>query len=137
MIGFGEDGVRFKEFSRGRQLRVAAANEVFTIDLTDTAKLLPALLGCVTQQINPAPVMASTATAAAAPSAHGSDFKAEATVIAANLLSQAGISGFRIAAPNEFPELKSRCGRGRPQRDGHHQCDADGRSRTSTISGRW
>jgi hypothetical protein len=33
--------------------------------------------------------------------------KAEATVIAANLLSQAGISGFRIAAPDEFPELKA------------------------------
>jgi hypothetical protein len=107
LIGFGEDGARFKEFSRGRQLRVAAANEVFTFDLTDTAKLLPALLSCVTQQINPAPVMASTATAAAAPSTHRSDFKAEATVIAANLLSQAGISGFRIAGPDEFPDLKA------------------------------
>jgi hypothetical protein len=108
LIGFGDDGARFREFSRGHQLRIAAANEVFTFDLTDTAKLLPALLNCVTQQINPAPVMASTASAAAAaPSAHGSDFKAEATVIAANLLSGAGISGFRIAAPDEFPNLKA------------------------------
>jgi hypothetical protein len=107
LMGFGDDGVRFKEFSRGYQLRVAAADQVFTFDLTDTAKLLPALLNCVTQQTNPTPVMASTATAAPAPGAHGSDFKAEATVIAANLLSEAGITGFRIAGPDEFPDLKA------------------------------
>ena len=61
LMGFGDDGVRFKEFSRGYQLRVAAADQVFTFDLTDTAKLLPALLNCVTQQTNPTPVMASRA----------------------------------------------------------------------------
>jgi hypothetical protein len=107
LIGFGDDSARFKEFSRGNQLRVAGAKQVFTFDLTDTAKLLPALLNCVTQQTNPKPVLASTTTAASAPGTHGSDFKAEATVIAANLLSQAGITGFRIAAPNEFPDLKA------------------------------
>ncbi|MEO6842110.1 MAG: hypothetical protein ABI192_15255 [Bradyrhizobium sp.] len=107
LIGFGDDGARFKEFSRGNQLRVAAVNQVFTFDLTDTAKLLPALLNCVTQQTNPKPVLASTTPVTSAPGPHGSDFKAEATVIAANLLSQAGITGFRIAAPNEFPELKA------------------------------
>jgi hypothetical protein len=107
LIGFGGDSDRFKEFSRGYQLRVAAANQVFTFNLTDTAKLLPALLHCVTQQIHPAPVLAATATAAATPVAHRSDFKAEATVIAANLLSEAGVTGFRIAAPDEFPDLKA------------------------------
>jgi hypothetical protein len=107
LIGFGDDGARFKEFSRGYQLRVAAANQVFAFDLTDTAKLLPALLNCVTQQVNPTAVTASAPTAAPAPGAHGSDLRAEATVIAANLLSHAGISGFRIATPGEFPELKA------------------------------
>jgi hypothetical protein len=107
LIGFGDDGARFKEFSRGYQLRVAAAKQVFAFDLTDTAKLLPALLNCVTQQINPTAVTASARTATPAPGAHGSDLRAEATAIAANLLSQAGISGFRIAAPGEFPELKA------------------------------
>jgi hypothetical protein len=28
LIGFGDDGARFKEFSRGYQLRIAAANQV-------------------------------------------------------------------------------------------------------------
>jgi hypothetical protein len=106
LIGFGEDGARFREFSRGHQLRVAAANEVFTFDLTDTAKLLPALLNCVTQQISP---IAVTASAHRGPGAgpHSPELRAEATVIAANLLSQTGISGFRIATPGEFPELKA------------------------------
>ena len=107
LIGFGGDGARFKEFSRGYQLRVAAANQVFAFDLTDTAKLLPALLDCVTQQINPIAVTASAPTAAPAPAPHSPELRAEATVIAANLLSQAGISGFRIATPDEFPELKA------------------------------
>ena len=68
LIGFGGDGARFKEFSRGYQLRVAAANQVFAFDLTDTAKLLPALLDCVTQQINPTAVTASAPNAAPGPS---------------------------------------------------------------------
>lgn len=105
LIGFGDDGARFKEFSRGYQLRVAAANQVFAFDLTDTAKLLPALLDCVTQQINPTAATAAAPTAAPAP--HSPELRAEATVIAANLLSQAGISGFRIATPGEFPGLKA------------------------------
>ena len=108
LIGFGGDSDRFKEFSRGYQLRVAAAKQVFTFNLTDTAKLLPALLACVTHQMHPAPALASTAAAAAVtPVAHRTDFKAEATVIAANLLSEAGVTGFRIAAPDEFPDLKA------------------------------
>ncbi len=107
LIGFGDDSARFKEFSHGYQLRVAAAKQVFTFDLTDTAKLLPALLDCVTQQINPKPVMASTTAAAPAPAPHSPELRAEATVIAANLLSQTGISGFRIATSGEFPELKA------------------------------
>jgi hypothetical protein len=107
LIGFGGDSDRFKEFSRGHLLRIAAANQVFTFDLTDTAKLLPALLNCVTRQLNPTPALASTASPAATPAAHRSDFRAEATVIAANLLSQAGITGFRIATAEEFPEFKA------------------------------
>ena len=108
LIAFGGDGARFKEFSHGYQLRVAAANKVFTFDLTDTAKLLPALLNCVTQQVNPTPAVASTTTAAApAPAPHSPELRAEATVVAANLLSQTGISGFRIATPDKFPELKA------------------------------
>jgi hypothetical protein len=107
LIGFGDDSARFKEFSRGYQLRVAAANQVFTFDLTDTAKLLPALLNCVTQQISPIAVTASAPTAAPAPAPHSPELRAEAIVIAANLLSQTGISGFRIATPGEFPELKA------------------------------
>ncbi|SDT13160.1 hypothetical protein [Bradyrhizobium canariense] len=107
LIGFGGDSDRFKEFSRGYFLRIAAANQVFTFNLTDTAKLLPALLNCVTQQLNPAPVLASTATRTAAPVGQRGDFRAEATVITANLLSQAGITGFRIATAQEFPELKA------------------------------
>ncbi len=99
LIGFGGNVDRFREFSRGHQLRVAAERKVFTFELTDTSKLLPILLNCVSTQLNPAPVVA-----AAKPE---QDFRSEATVIAANLLSQAGISGFRIATSAELPTIKA------------------------------
>jgi hypothetical protein len=107
LIGFGGSTDRFKEFSRGYVLKVAAADQLFTFNLTDTSKLLPALLSCVTQQLNPTPVLASSANPAPTPAVQRPDFKAEATVIAANLLSQAGVTGFRIATADELPELKA------------------------------
>jgi hypothetical protein len=105
LIGFGGSTDRFKEFSRGYVLKVAAADQLFTFNLTDTSKLLPALLSCVTQQLNPTPVLASPANPA--PAVPRADFKAEATVIAANLLSQAGVTGFRIVTADELPEPRA------------------------------
>jgi hypothetical protein len=107
LIGFGGSTDRFKEFSRGYVLKVAAADQLFTFNLTDTSKLLPALLSCVTQQLNPTPVLASPENTAPTPAVQRADFKAEATVIAANLLSQAGVTGFRIATADELPEPRA------------------------------
>lgn len=105
MIGFGGNVDRFNEFSRGRELRVAAAKKVLTFNLTDTSKLLPALLKCVAYHINPPPAVASD-TKPSAPKDRDA-YRAEATVIVANLLSEAGISGFRVVSPKEIPEMKS------------------------------
>lgn len=102
LIGFGGDVKGFQNFSRGRVLKIAAAQKVFTFNLTDTSKLLPALLNCVNSRMNPAPAVAKSSTPAT-----NSDHRAEAAVIAANLLSQAGISGFRLATSGELPEIKA------------------------------
>lgn len=104
LIDFGGDAKGFNDFSRGYVLKVAAAQKVFTFNLTDTSKLLPALLNCVNTRMNPAPTV--TQAKSNAPAAN-SDYRAEAAVIAANLLSQAGISGFRLATSGELPEIKA------------------------------
>ncbi len=102
LIGFGGDAKGFAKFSHGYVLRVAAAQKVFSFNLTNTSKLLPALLNCVNTRMNPAPLVTRTNT----PSSNA-EIKAEAAVVAANLLSQAGISGFHLATPGELPELKA------------------------------
>jgi hypothetical protein len=118
----------FEKFKYGDLLRVAAANQIFSFRLTDTAKLLPALLRCVRDTVedtrvatpsNPfapqgggggAQPQRSTSNpfaATSAPSSGNPDTRAEATVIVANLMSLTGIKGFRILAPDEAPKIKA------------------------------
>src|SRR5262245_60572611 len=63
----------FQQFRQGQQLRVAAAGQVFTFNLTGTSQLLPTLLQCVRANLNTqpaAPAVAANpfAAPAAAPS---------------------------------------------------------------------
>lgn len=98
LVGFGGNSDRFRNFSRGRVLRIAASDQVFTFNLTDTSRLLPVLLNCVNEQVNPAPARAAVSRP---------ELRADAMVFAANLLSEAGVTGFRIATSNELPEIKA------------------------------
>jgi hypothetical protein len=100
----------FGRFKRGHTLRVAAANRIFSFNLTNTSQLLPSLLACA--QNRGAPVIASPnpfrerKQSPPITTAEDSASRAEATTFAANLLSSAGIQGFRLLTPTEFPELK-------------------------------
>jgi hypothetical protein len=98
----------FKKFQHGYQLRVAAANQVFTFNLSGTSKLLPALLDCARNRgtaieiaSNPFEKKETTSTIK-----NDSAIKAEATVFAANLLSSAGLSNFKLLDATDAPELK-------------------------------
>ncbi len=96
----------YKRFMRSHLLRLRAADKAYSFALQDTSKLLPQLLKCVYDRLNPAPlnaqgpvpqrpVDAPKSTAVVPAAVH-----AEAMSLAANLLSEAGVSGFRFASPS-------------------------------------
>jgi hypothetical protein len=101
----------FARFRRGQLLRVAAASQVFSFNLTGTSQLLPALLTCAanrgaatqtaTNPFETRPGKSSGSNASADPNA-----KAEAIAVAANLLSAAGIQGFTLLGPTEYPDFQ-------------------------------
>ncbi len=103
----------FARFRRGRVLRVAAASQVFSFTLTGTSQLLPALLACAANRGSATPVASNPfATRAVKSNAANSGTPdraretAEATALAANLLSAAGITGFTLLGPSDRPEIK-------------------------------
>src|SRR5262249_27779588 len=100
----------FAQFRRGRQLRVAAASQVFSFNLDGTSALLPALLNCVQQELaggaNPFASRAAPSTQSTASRADPS-YQAEATVILANVLASAQLSGFSVAPAEEAAKFKA------------------------------
>ena len=80
---------------------MAAADQVFQFNLTGTSQLLPVLLRCAMQNGNPeiatnpfeGPVVSKSKPTNTRASDRSAE-RAEATILAANLLSQAGIQGF-------------------------------------------
>ncbi len=93
----------FQRFRLGQQLRVAAAGQIFTFNLTGTSQVLPALLRCVQANLQPSgqSTVASNPFAAPAPANSASQgrppaYRAEAVALAANILGSAGVVGFRI-----------------------------------------
>lgn len=98
----------FERFRHGYQLRVDAAGRNFFFNLDGTARGLTAVLNCThryvaaaTPSLDSNPFIASSGQ----PGATGrASLRAEATTFAANLLSQAGVSGFRIMQENETPK---------------------------------
>ena len=77
-------------------LQLIASDTTSTFKLTDTSRLLPTLLDCVRNALTPIPMQTAQAPRPTPAQAPAEDYRAEATAIAANLLSQAGIVGFRI-----------------------------------------
>jgi len=100
----------FAQFRRGRQLRVAAASQVFSFNLDGTSALLPALLNCVQQELaggaNPFASRAAPSTQSTASRADPS-YQAEATVILANVLASAQLSGFSVEPAEEAAKFKA------------------------------
>lgn len=106
----------FARFRRGNVLRVAAADRVFSFNLTGTSQLLPALLRCAMQNGNPkivtnpfeksAPVVSKSKLTTTSASDRSAE-RAEATTLVANLLSQAGIQGFVLLDPTDLPDVKA------------------------------
>jgi hypothetical protein len=107
----------FGQFRRGNVLRVAAADRIFSFNLTKTSQLLPVLLRCALQNGNPEIIttnpfeknrpIVSTSKPTNTRASDRSAERAEATILAANLLSQAGIQGFVLLDQNELPDLKA------------------------------
>jgi hypothetical protein len=96
----------FKRFMRANVLHLYATDSSYSFALQDTSRLLPQLLKCVRDQLNPAPLVAqgpsdqgSAGKPSPAASAAQSAQFAETTSLAANLLSEAGVSGFRFNTP--------------------------------------
>jgi hypothetical protein len=90
----------FNKFRRGGSLRLISKDTSYTFNLTDTSKVLPALVQCVNAALNPTPMQTAQLAPSTRPTpaavAHAQDNRAEATAIVANLLSQAGVRGFQI-----------------------------------------
>lgn len=101
----------FSHFKRGYVLRVAAARRVFSFNLTGTSRVLPALLTCAQNRgASPRPPSSNPFEnqkhAVDSRSPEDANVKAEAAVMAANLLSTAGLTKFTMLEPNEHPDIK-------------------------------
>lgn len=107
-IALQDNVALFERFRHGYQLRVNAAGQEFFFNLTGTSRALNAVLNCTQRHVaSYAPSLNSNPFIASSRQAEGTEratWRAEATTFAANLLSQAGISGFRILQPSETPK---------------------------------
>lgn len=124
VTAFAASGVRleaddsaelFKRFRLGNRLRVATVQRVFEFNLTGTNEMLTSLAACAYAKgrVNGTPPMASNPFAppeAARPrqadGAASATLRVEATAFAANLLSAANITGYRLLGPDEPPKVK-------------------------------
>jgi hypothetical protein len=59
----------FNKFRRGGSLRLIEKNTSYTFNLTDTSKVLPALVRCVNEALNPAPMQTAQLALGARPTA--------------------------------------------------------------------
>ena len=133
-IALADSGRLFNKFRRGNRLRVATENQIYDFNLNGTDEMLSVLLECAQQNGGreaetpvasnrfgstptiPTPRSIPTPASLPRPGASSAspnrdpggdpNLRAEATALAANLLSSAKVSGFRLLAPNEQPDLK-------------------------------
>jgi hypothetical protein len=112
----------FARFKQGRVLRVATARKtVFEFNLTGTNEMLAVLLDCagakgglksVPMVSNPFGTSSASAPSqspprsAPPPQLNDAAFQAEATALAANLLSAADMTGYRMMETAEVPQMK-------------------------------
>ena len=114
----------FRQFETGERLYVATAGQKFTFKLTDSSKVLAALLSCVRGYVNapvtadnsnpfaPGPKIANTNPFAGggpsnpAPPISVAATRLEATTIAANLMAITNIKGFRLLSPEQASAIR-------------------------------
>jgi hypothetical protein len=118
-IELADSAELFRRFRQGKVLRVATARKtVFEFNLTGTNEMLAVLLDCagekggvkstpmVSNPFSTTPVPPSAAKPAEQSSPNGPALRAEATSLAANLLSAAKLTGYRMMEPAEVPQMK-------------------------------
>lgn len=93
---------------QARLMRLYTDTYSYDFQLRDMRRMIPQLLKCVRDNVGPAPFRPTPLQAEGQPKAlaisqptraAGLDLLGEVTSLAANLLSQAGVKGFRIATP--------------------------------------
>jgi hypothetical protein len=111
-IGLGERADLFRQFTSGRRLKVLGAPKPIDFKLTGTERILPRLLACALFKGKTAGAIPARDPAADIPNYTARQMRSdtamvvEATTLAANLLSAAGITGYRLLGPKEEPGLK-------------------------------
>lgn len=112
-VSLSDSTALFNVFRRGRLLTVFGGGQVLRFVLTDTSRLLPALLQCARNHMAPPPVQTSNPflpnvpqTESVSTESNG-DRRAEATGFLANVLSVAGITGYRILDKAEADKLSA------------------------------
>jgi hypothetical protein len=95
----------FNQFRFGNQLTVIAASQNLVFNLTGTSSALYALGACLIARTSPTPSNPFSATNpfALQPTGSGSDERAEATTLVANLLSMSGTTIFHFLTPDQIP----------------------------------
>lgn len=116
-----------RAFRAARIMSAFAQGSLFQFNLTGTSILIPSLVSCVktmkaggvaaagdftvrptpTRIPQMGPAQSNPSVASGGADKPKENHVAEATVIAANLLSQAGISGFRLVTTAELPDIKA------------------------------
>lgn len=103
-VNLAPNSALFKKFMRAGAMRLTANDSVYDFTLHDTSRALPELLKCVRERLDTTPMQARTAPQTRTASIQGDsqvDLRAEVTALAANLLSEAGVRGFRFDPPSQ------------------------------------
>jgi hypothetical protein len=100
-IPLADSQALFEAFRRGQRLHIQDAQETFTFNLTNSAQALAATLACVQRYAGRAP--SSSPLSAPRASVQDGELRAEAAILAANLLSGSGIKGFRLLPRDRMP----------------------------------
>ncbi len=101
-VNLAPSGDLFKKFMRAGKMQLYTKKNVYSFALQDMSRVLPELLKCVRVRLNPTPLRAQGAQprAVSLPDDSAVDLRAEVTSLAANLLSEAGVRGFRFHPPS-------------------------------------
>jgi len=98
----------FENFRKGHALRIQAAGSSFTFNLTSSASALAVTFECTKKYVSPPqtadntnPFVPKPTPETSRPGRRDDDVRAEATLVLANVLSSAGIQGFRVVSPDE------------------------------------